>query len=160
MILSGICTCGCFKKFENQEVDFIKEFDKWILYLHFRQLFFGRVLLILKRHETQFDGVSEKEIEEMLFVYRLWYRAVKKIAAPYTVDIVLSNTERDIHGGHLHFHFIPRFDRNILFDGESFPYENDNQKKSPYNLVGGRDIASIELRQKIRNAILKELKDD
>lgn len=157
MRLDDVCRCGCFNKFENQEVDFIKVFDNWVLYLHFKQFFLGRSLLILKRHETQFDKISKEELNDFFNIYCLWAGAIKKIVSPYDFNISLSNTEKHIHGGHVHLHLVPRYDSPIIFEKQAFYYEDENKKKSPYNLVGNQEITDSLMRLKIKERILAEI---
>lgn len=159
MTLNKHCPCGCFNSFENQKNDFIKEFDHWILYLHFRQYFFGRCLVILKNHKTKVSELTNDEMAEFIYIYKKWDKAVSKLSAGknYNTVIMISNTEHDIHNSHLHWHFIPRYNENIYFADNLFVADSRKQKNLPYNKIEKKEITAPKLRGKIAGAIRKFL---
>lgn len=158
-MMNNYCVCGCFNSFKNQNSDFIKEFDHWILYLHFKQYFFGRSLLILKDHKTKLSDLSEAEILEFLHIYKKWNDTISYLSknANYNCNILISNTEYNIHNNHLHWHFIPRYENDFLFRKNKFKADTVNQKKIKYNMIEKDIISNIQLRNKISSSIRKLL---
>lgn len=159
MILKKYCKCGCFNSFENQKEDFIKEFDHWILYLHFRQHFFGRCLLILKKHKIKLSELSQIELTEFIIIYKKWEKAITKLSVNknYNTNIIISNTEHNIHNSHLHWHFIPRYNGKFIFNNKKFPADTKKQTDLLYNKIERKEITNPELRKYIAKAIKKFL---
>lgn len=159
MILHKHCPCGCFNSFENQKDDFIKEFDHWLLYLHFRQHFFGRCLLILKKHKINMSELSNTEVVEFLNIYKKWENAVSELSnnSNYNTEIVISNTEHHIHNSHMHWHFIPLYENIVTFADNSFQADTKKRKGLSHNKIEIKKITEPELRKKIASAIKKLL---
>lgn len=159
MILNKYCKCRCFNSFENQKEDFIKEFDHWILYLHFRQYFFGRCLLILKNHKTKPSELNQAELAEFLAIYKKWEKAIIKISTDrnYNTNVIISNTEHGIHNSHLHWHFIPRYNETFIFSNKQFPADTKKQIGLFYNKVEKKKITDPKLRGQIAKTIKKFL---
>ncbi len=158
MTLNDVCNCNCFDEFSNQEADFIKEFKHWILYLHYRQHFFGRSLLILKEHKTKITELSHEEANEFFDIYKKWENAISHVSnnSNYNCSILISNTEHLVHKSHLHWHFIPRYEREIELFDQIFPADSDNEKALPYGTVEIKTVADPNLRTKI-SSLLRDL---
>jgi len=152
-MLEKYCPCSCFNLFKNQEVDFIKEYKYWVLYLHFKQHFFGRSLLLLKRHETDISELSKEEIIEQHLIFKKWKNSINRLTHPYNFVLMISNTETDVHNNHLHWHFIPRYNEQFIFEGVNFPCDSEREMKIPYYKVENSKITDLKTRIKIKNAL-------
>jgi len=154
-MLNKYCKCGCFDSFKNQDADFIKEFEHWILYLHFHQYFFGRCLLILKKHKTAFSQLTNIELNEAAKIHKAWLKAIIKLTkkAHYSTTLTISNTESHIHNNHLHWHFIPRYENKVVFENINFNYDNKKQRMQHYNKIEIKQETNTNLRKKIAHAI-------
>jgi len=151
------CPCGCFNSFENQEVDFIKEFKHWFLILNYKQGFLGRCLLILKSHKTDEIEMTEEEILEKHKIYCLWRKAVSKAFNPDKINQAQLGNEEHIHKGHIHWHFVPRYRRPIYFAGLEFQSDTPETQKIIFSSVFEGTAHSPEIRIKIKEELLKYL---
>lgn len=156
-MLEKYCSCGCFNSFKNQEVDFIKEYKYWVLYLHFKQHFFGRSLLLLKDHKTDISQLSEEEIIEQHFIFKKWENVLDKLAHPYNFVLMISNTETNIHNGHLHWHFIPRYNEQFIFEDSEFPCDSEEEMRLPYYRVKGSKTTDLKIRRRIRDILKNKI---
>lgn len=157
MLSSKKFNCNCFNEFKHQEIDFIKEYKYWLLYLHFKQYFWGRSLLILKKHKTNLCELTKNEILEQQKILVSWQKAIEKINKPYNYTIMLSNTEKHIHHNHIHWHLIPRHNNTIIIDGRKYPGESKKLLTLPYYKTPDNKIASPKVRLQIKKIILKNL---
>jgi diadenosine tetraphosphate (Ap4A) HIT family hydrolase len=153
----ALCPCGCFDTFQDQEVDFIREFDHWFLALNWEQGFLGRSLLILKKHKTDEAELTDKESLEKHRLYKLWKSAVTKAFSPDKINQAQLGNEEYLHKGHIHWHFVPRYRRPMHLFGVEFQSDNAESQKICYSLVHKRIVYPVEIRQKIKEAIAKNL---
>jgi diadenosine tetraphosphate (Ap4A) HIT family hydrolase len=155
--LNKFCQCDCWGQFEDQPSDVIKIYDHWLLYLHFKQEFPGRCIVILKNHKTDLSELTNEEYVEFLKIYKEWEYAINEIAQPYNLHIIISNKESNIHKNHFHWHLIPRYDKPIKIDNLYFPYDSSDDKTCFYNELGrdlifnrrDRGVISSKLREAI-----------
>ncbi len=156
-LFQKLCPCGCFNSFENQDVDFIKEYKCWFLILNHEQGFLGRSILILKNHKTDELEITDEEALEKHNIYCLWRGAVTKAFNPNKINQAQLGNEEHIHKGHLHWHFIPRYRRPISFEGINFQYDTQETQELNYTAVRDKTIHPIELRIKIKEELRKYL---
>jgi len=157
-MLNSELKCDCFSKFKNQNIDFIKGFKHWILYLHFNQYFVGRTLLICRRHIFNIENLNSSELLEMKKIILLWKSGVIAISEPINYTILLSNTEKSIHRGHLHVHLIPRHARPIIINRILIHAETKKRLTLPYYRPKRHTSSSpIRLRRAIKSIILGSL---
>lgn len=155
--LEKFCPCGCFNTFENPEIDFIKEYKYWFLYLNHEQGFLGRTACILKAHKTDEIELTTKEVIEEHKIYCLWRKAITKAFNPDKINQAQLCNEEHVHKGHLHWHFIPRYRRPIYFAGLEFQSDTSETQKLCYALVHKRIVHPPEIRKKIKEELLKYL---
>lgn len=156
-IYNKMCPCGCFDSFQDQEIDFIKEFKYWFLALNHRQGFLGKCLLILKAHKTDEIETTDEEMLEKHKIYCLWREAVTKAFKPDKINQAQLGNEEHIHKGHLHWHFVPRYRRPIQFEGVEFKSDTAETQKLSYTLLPKGIIHPPEMRKKIKEELLKYL---
>ncbi len=156
-LFEKLCPCGCFNSFKNQEIDFIKDFKHWFLILNHQQGFLGRCLLILKSHKTDEIDLTNEEASEKHKIYCLWRQIVAQAFNPDKINQAQLGNEEHIHKGHLHWHFVPRYRRQIIFSGVEFQSDNENTKKLEFSIVHKRITHPPELREKIKEELLKYL---
>lgn len=149
--------CGCFDAFENQETDFLKEYQHWFLTLNKKQDFLGRSLLIFKKHKTDERELTDQEVLEKHHIYQNWRDAVDKAFAPDKINLALSGNEEALHRGHVHWHFIPRYRRPISFAGTSFFHDTAETVSRPIASFETNIVIRREVREMIRNELVKSL---
>lgn len=149
--------CGCFNSFQDQEIDFLKEFKHWFLVLNWQQGFLGRSLLILKDHKMDELELSTKEVLEKHSIYCRWRDAIGKAFSPDKINQSQLGNEEDVHRGHLHWHFVPRYRRRITLVGVEFPHDTPETERLNYGRVAVREVYSKEVRQRIKEEMLKYL---
>ena len=152
-----MCPCGCFDSFQDQEIDFIKEFKHWLLVLNWEQGFLGRCSLILKAHKVDEEELADEEVLEKHRIYCLWRKAIAKAFNPDKINQAQLGNEEHIHKGHLHWHFVPRYRRPIQFAGMEFQSDTPETQKLTYALVHKRKVYPPEIRRKIKEELLKYL---
>lgn len=157
--ISEVISCGCFEAFKEQEVDFIMEFGPWVLALNHQQNFLGRTLAILKTHKTDFGELDPHELILLLSAYRHWKAAVDKAFGPDKINIALLGNEEQVHRGHVHFHFVPRYRRPIEFAGETFQYDTPETQSKNYSRVDQKRVYTPKIRRRIKQEILKNWSD-
>ncbi len=158
-MLNSRLSCSCFQSFKNQDCDFVHEFKYWILYLHFRQFYFGRCLLILKNHKINISNLSGVEISEFLSIYKKYTKCISKLSnnTNYNTVLLISNTESYIHNSHLHWHLIPRYDKPVIFLNKKFHADNARNTLLAYNKV---EKTKVITSPKLRRAISKALSEN
>ncbi|MCD6550523.1 hypothetical protein J7K24_03185 [bacterium] len=156
-LFQKLCPCGCFNSFEDQEINFIKDFKYWFLILNHKQGFLGRCLLILKTHKIDELELTEKEVMEKHKIYCCWRRAVAKAFSPDKINQAQLGNDEDVHKGHLHWHFVPRYRRPVYFAGIEFQSDTPETQRLSFSLVSKKFIHPPELRKKIKQEILKYL---
>jgi len=153
--ISDLIPCECFNGLANQEVDFICEFGPWVLMLNHQQNFLGRTLAILKRHAVDFGEITPHELIPLLSAYRHWKAAIDKAFKPDKYNLALLGNEEYLHGGHVHFHFVPRYRRPVTFASESFQHDTPETTTQNYSRVDRKQIYPIKIRRKIKHKILR-----
>ncbi len=156
-LFDTLCSCGCFHLFANQHVGFIKEFKHWFLVLNWEQGFLGRSILILKAHKVDESELNREEILEKHEIYCLWRNAVTVAFGAEKINQAQLGNEEETHKGHLHWHFIPRYRKRIMFDGVEFPHDTPETQKQNYSRVAVRGVTPREMRLAIKKEMLKYL---
>lgn len=154
-LYGNLAPCGCFNSFKNQETDFIKEFEYWFLALNWEQGFLGRSLLFLKAHKVDEVDVSDKEALEKHKIYCMWRKAITQAFNPDKINQAQLGNEEYLHKGHIHWHFVPRYRRPIMFAGTSFQSDNKESQKVIYSDVHKRIVHQVQIRQKIKEELLR-----
>ena len=152
--LSVLIPCGCFNGFKDQSCDFIREFGPWVLMLNHQQNFLGRTLLLLREHKTDLFELSTDELLLWLSAYRHWRGAILKAFAPDKFNVTLLCNEEDIHRGHLHWHFVPRYRRPVSFVGQEFQYDTPETQRLNYSRIDQKLVYPVSVRLRIKGEIL------
>jgi len=156
-LFNRLCPCGCFGSFKHQELDFLKEYHHWFLILNHEQGFLGRSILILKRHKTDEMDLTDEEALEKHHVYRQWRDAITRAFHPDKINQAQLGNEEHIHKGHLHWHFVPRYRRPIVFAGIAFRTDTPESERLIFSALGERTIHRPEIRVEIKKELLKYL---
>ena len=154
-LYTTMAPCGCFSAFQNQDVDFIKEFKYWFLALNWQQGFLGRSLLILKAHKVDEVELTDEEAAEKHAIYCMWRKAITKAFSPDKINQAQLGNEEFLHNGHVHWHFVPRYRRPITFAGASFQSDDAESQKVIYSDVHKRIVYPVAVRQKIKEELVK-----
>lgn len=153
----NLAPCGCLDKFEDQEIDFIKDFKYWFLALNWQQGFLGRSMLILKAHKVDELELTAEEVAEKHEIYCQWRKAIDKAFHPDKINQSQQGNEEFLHKGHLHWHFVPRYRRPISFAGAKFQSDDEETQKASYAQVHKKVIYPVEIRKQIRAQLLHYL---
>lgn len=146
--------CGCLSGFED---DFLKEYEHWFLALNWGQCFLGRSMLFLKRHAVDESELTGEEVLDKHRAYLDWHQAVTNAFHPDKINQAQLGNEEFLHRGHVHWHFIPRYRRPISFAGVTLHMDDAQMQKRIYSDVYTPIVHPPELRQKIRDELLKYL---
>ena len=155
MLYGTFAPCGCFHAFQNQETDFIKDFKYWFLGLNWQQGFLGRSLLFLKAHKIDEVELTKEEAAEKHAIYCMWRRAITRAFNPDKINQAQLGNEEFLHKGHVHWHFVPRYRRPITFAGALFQSDDEHTQKVIYSDFHKRIVYPVEVRQKIKEELLK-----
>ena len=154
-LFHDFCPCGCFDSFDHQEVSLVKEFEYWFLILNHQQGFLGRSILILKSHKTDEIELLQEEVLEKHHIYCLWRKAINQAFKPDKINQSQLGNEEHLHGGHLHWHWIPRYRRPMCFEGVTFLHDTLQTQKLNYSRIVDRTVHSVDIRIKIRDVFKK-----
>ena len=102
----------------------VYETDLWKIILSFDQYYLGRCIIVLKRDCGRFSELTHDEINDF------FYNIVKKLehslkeafgATMFNWTCLMNNAYKE-HPPHpwVHWHFRPRYDHNVNFEGETF----------------------------------------
>ncbi|MBU1557387.1 hypothetical protein KKC45_00270 [Patescibacteria group bacterium] len=130
----------------------IKGFKYWDLYLHKNQFpYIGRCYAWAKNNKADKINDMTKEEQNELFeiIIPRWNNSIEKSFGKQRPNIAcFGNTSP-----HLHWHFIPRYNKKIIFKGEPFIPVNPGKNYAPYpktnmdseTLQEIKDLISINL---------------
>lgn len=106
----------------------IREYEYWKIFIHPNQYYLGRMMIALKRHIEDLTEINSSERNELFDVLGNLRRAIITLFEANLFNYAsLGNETR-----HLHIHFIPRYDHEVIFDGIKFKDENWNKNYVPY----------------------------
>jgi len=143
--------------FEEYEFgDIIYQRRHWIIFLAPNQSNLGTCVVALKRNERFLGNLGKPEWDEMLeIISELEYAVRREFGATMFNWGVLLNTfyRENTPPPHLHWHFIPRYRREVVVNGETFddPFFGYMRPRPPRNI-------SDETREEIKSRILKHIK--
>lgn len=152
--LSERIPCGCFDRFKDQDTDFMFDFGPWILALNHQQNFLGRTLCILKEHVVGLEELDPHELVLFLSAFRHWKAAMDSAFGPDKYNIALLGNEEHVHGGHLHWHFVPRYRRPVEFAGETFQHDVPETQRLNYSRIDQKKVYPPAVRRRIKKEIL------
>ncbi|KKS13353.1 hypothetical protein A2617_00100 [Candidatus Daviesbacteria bacterium RIFOXYD1_FULL_41_10] len=142
--------CGFCNPPEKYQKFYIRDYGYWRVALHESQVYLGRCIIPLKRHLEDQSLVTPEEWMEMLQITRDLWGVTKELFG--TGRFNLSTLGNEIN--HTHFHFIPRYEKKVVFEGITFRDDNWGKNYTPYNRGL---LVPEEIQLKIRDAIKSEL---
>jgi ATP adenylyltransferase len=113
--------CDKFK--ELNFGDYILDTKYWVILLAPNQSNLGTCVIPLKRHYGNLSGLKEEEWLDLINIIKRLEFALKKAfnATMFNWGCLLNNFYRKENPDpHVHWHFIPRYDHKIEFDGLIF----------------------------------------
>ncbi|MFQ5796142.1 MAG: HIT family protein [Candidatus Bipolaricaulia bacterium] len=121
------------------ERDLVGSWPHWHPVVNFSQNYLGKVMLVLKRHETDVTQLTSAEQAEFWQLLRLVKEALSKLFQPNHFNYAfLMNQD-----SHVHLHVIPRYAKSREFAGKVF---TDGRLGDHYQLT--RNLVSPEVRQR------------
>jgi len=149
-LISQRIPCGCFNGFRAQDADFIYAGKHWVLALNASQFFLGRSLLLLREHTTDLFWVPSVAMDEFHDIYCVWRSALERaFHKNFRSNVALLGNETDVHGGHLHWHFVPRYLEPISFRGKEYFTETPETARQNYSQIAERLITPPLERRRI-----------
>ena len=98
----------------------IRGFDYWTLLINYMQPTLGSTLLVLNRHVTELSGLGIEEAIDRWEITNNLERALKISFNPSRINHLMLANEVN----HVHYHVIPRYDREIDFERVRWTDEN------------------------------------
>ena len=117
----------------------------------------GRCLLILKAHKIDEIELTDEEMLEKHRIYCEWRAAVTNAFNPDKINQAQLGNEEYTHKGHIHWHLVPRYRRQIRFADTDFLYDDAESQKGVADLFRHILIHPVAVRQKIKEELLKYL---
>ncbi len=128
----------------NKELK-IREYRYWTVSLHPNQYYLGRCMIILNRHAEDFFDIEKNELGEVFEIAKQLRNAVKELFDANMFNYAsLGNIIR-----HVHLHFIPRYRKEVSFEGIVFEDKRWGDNYAPYD----RDF-------RIPKGVLLKIKDE
>src|SRR5262245_30145129 len=138
----NLCS-GC-DRFRIDERDLVGSWERWHVVVNHNQNYLGKVMLVLRRHDTDATNLTSDEQAEL---WRLLRGVKAALVGAFQPDhfnyAFLMNLD-----AHVHLHIIPRYAQPRVFAGRTF---TDGRLGEHYDL--GSQIVSVELRQMIALAL-------
>lgn len=133
----------------------ILSYDHWHLRIHLDQAYLGRSVLWRRKRGNAISPtvLSPRERDEAHYIMVQWEKAVMELWAPARFNHAwLANLTHE-HGGHGHWHLIPRYEESRRWRGVCYVDERYGQNYVPYKprLVDPKILR--QLRDDIRGEI-------
>ncbi|MDY9924159.1 HIT family protein [Methanobacterium sp.] len=116
--------CEYFEKLKDHKFgDLLAETEHWLIILAPDQRNLGTCVVALKRDETELSGLNDEEWADLSNVVKKLESAVKKAfdATMFNWGCLMNSSYlEDPPCPHLHWHFIPRYQNPVKFNGETF----------------------------------------
>ena len=120
--------------------DLVGAWRHWHVVVNYSQNYLGKVMLVLRRHETDVTELTDLEQAELWSLLGLVKDSLVKQFAPDHFNYAfLMNEDR-----HVHLHVIPRYKDPREFAGQVFA---DGRLGEHYQL--GRNLVPIEVRREL-----------
>jgi len=151
--------CEYFDKIKDHKYgELLSETGHWLIILAPDQRNLGTCVVALKRDETELSGLSADEWADLACVVRGLEFAVKKAFSATMFNwgcLMNSSYLEDPPSPHLHWHFIPRYQKPVEFHGKTF--EDPCFGRSTMHDRGRSVKLSEEFISNIKNEISKYL---
>lgn len=138
-------------QFQIDANDIVGTWPYWHIIINHNQNYLGKLVLFLRRHETDVTNLTHHEQAEFWQLLELVKESLVSLFQPDHFNYsFLMNQDR-----HVHLHVIPRYANEREFAGQVFI---DEHLSEHYQLT--TNLVSIEVRQKLAEALRKELIKD
>jgi diadenosine tetraphosphate (Ap4A) HIT family hydrolase len=135
-----VVLCSSCESFQIDPRDLVGSWERWHVVINHNQNYLGKVMLVLRRHETDVAALAAEEQAEL---WALLGQAKTALAGAFAPDhfnyAFLMNQDR-----HVHLHVIPRYVEPRAFAGRVF---EDGRIGEHYQL--SQNIVAPALRQQI-----------
>ena len=129
--------------------DLVTAWPHWQVIVNRNQNYLGKLMLVLKRHETDVTALSAAEQEEFWQLLAAVHRALAALFQPdHFNDVFLMNQDR-----HVHLHVIPRYAAPREFAGIVF---TDGQLGKHYQF--GENFVDVSVRRALSEALRRHLR--
>ncbi|PID31458.1 HIT domain-containing protein [Candidatus Saccharibacteria bacterium] len=149
--MSGECAICPILETKNDGQDVVVlETQYWRASLAADQRSLGRMFVTLLEHKESLSELSEAEFSDLQFVVKALEGSLKKTYQPthFNWSCLMNNAVRDGQPTHVHWHVHPRYDREVIVNGETFIDGNDD--KTPHH-------ASLETLETIQSEIVSNI---
>jgi diadenosine tetraphosphate (Ap4A) HIT family hydrolase len=119
---------------DKYEMNLIKQYQYWAVYLYEDQRYLGRAYAWLVRQgemQDLFDLYPQEEFE-LFRIGKSYRRAVGNLWKPDMWNHAWLGNEVEAHAGHGHMHLIPRYASTRTFCGIEFNDERWGKNYAPY----------------------------
>jgi diadenosine tetraphosphate (Ap4A) HIT family hydrolase len=150
--------CKYFEKLKEYNYgDLIAETEYWLILLAPDQKNLGTCVVALKRDSGDLAELKDKEWQEFSIIVKRLESALKKSFNSTMFNwgcLMNSSYLKDPPNPHVHWHFIPRYNEKVKFEGIIFedPYFGFSTMKAK---GGIRKVA-----EDVRTKVIKEIKDN
>ncbi len=141
---------------KKEKINFIKETKYWNILLGMNQSQLGRCIVVLKRHCGNLSELEQNEILDFFGIAKQLENATKKSfdATMFNWTCLMNDAYKENPPQpHVHWHFLPRYDHDVVIDGTKF---SDSKFGQYYDREGNIEI-SEKLKQKIISKLLENL---
>ena len=103
------------KKFAYPQ-SLVKEYGHWLLLCRYQQPTLGSLILICKEEKTSFSEISQESFAEFGDIIKEVEPKLKSLFGLDKINYLMLM----MHDPEVHFHIIPRYARDVKFDGVVF----------------------------------------
>lgn len=133
----------------------LKETSHWLIFLAPSQRYLGTCVVVLKRQARDLSDVEDEEWIEFIEILRKMEYSVKEVFNPtlFNWSCFKNKTYRDDDPTpEIHWHFHPRYQVKVEFEGMEFEDPDFGYVPQPIN-----HVVPEEIMDKIKSAIQKNL---
>ncbi|PID32784.1 HIT domain-containing protein [Candidatus Saccharibacteria bacterium] len=127
--------CQILKTRNNNQDITVLETDHWRVVLDPDQRSLGKVFVTLLNHKGSLSELDEIEVKDLFDLIKKLEASFKKSYRPTHCNwlCLMNNAVRDGQPTHVHWHLHPRYDREVIVNGETFIDGNDD--KTPHHAL-------------------------
>lgn len=135
----------------------ITESEYWKVLLAYDQTYLGRCILVLKRPCGDLSEITQAELLDFHKIVQQLQRAAKHAfgATMFNWACLMNNAfQEESPKPQIHWHFRPRYKKEVVFAGEKFIDPNFGYHYTPDSLTTNPRLVE----KKLRNTIIAEFK--
>jgi ATP adenylyltransferase len=143
----------------HSDKDLILETDYWRVYLSWNQDRLGRCLIVCKEHKRSLIELSPDELSDWTQILHRLHPALYQAFKPTHINVAcLMNGafKDDSPQPHVHWWSIPRYDREVTFEGEMF--KDSNYPAIVCDHEGHEKKVNDDMRERIIQTIQEKLR--